>query len=367
VARNHNFQAIYRAEMEQAHRPQAWRLYQHGTAWHSEYVPHEGLGIWGQTFSGFVDSKGDLQVLFPCRERMLGVGTINFASRPWNRPLRDRGFVLSGHDGGSLTLLRQAYRGFGLTADLAVHGNAARIVWGCQSPLGPDRPSSDATIHPLCVTRQQQLVLSQQRWRIVSVDEHGTVSAKASGGLPAASPLAIRLTLRDDGQAELAFDGRLAWSGRLPVTLGPIGLTVDQATHLVVKEFLVAGDSEPAVFSYLYTEALTGAGVKMADWDVVRSTDYRFGVGAVRKSSGGRVKWNFHGRGFRLWLPKGPEFGRCEVLLNGKKLAALNLHSDKNEPSRIVLARDDLANAYHAVVVRPVDGRLAVDSLDAVN
>ena len=98
-----------------------------------------------------------------------------------------------------------------------------------------------------------------------------------------------------------------------------------------------------------------------------QSPAYRFGVGAVRKSNGGRVKWNFHGRGFRLWLPKGPQFGRCELLLNGEKLAELNLRSDKNQPSEVVFSRNDLANAYHALVVRSLAGRLAVDSLDVVD
>ncbi len=125
VVLNRNCQVIYRAEIEQAHRPQAWQLYQFGTAWHSEYVPHEGSGIWGQTFSGFSDAQGQFHVLFPSRERPSGVGTINFASRPWNKPLRDRGFVLSGHAGSSFTLLRSAYRGFELETDLTVHGNAA--------------------------------------------------------------------------------------------------------------------------------------------------------------------------------------------------------------------------------------------------
>ena len=137
VALNRNCQVIYRAEIEQAHRPQAWQLYQFGTAWHSEYVPHEGFGIWGQTFSGFSDAQGQFHVLFPSRERSSGVGTINFASRPWNKPLRDRGFVLSGHAGSSFTLLRSAYRGFELETDLTVHGNAARIVWGCRAPSAP--------------------------------------------------------------------------------------------------------------------------------------------------------------------------------------------------------------------------------------
>lgn len=373
VALNRNFQVIYRAKTEQAHRPEAWELYQHGTTWHADPVQHEGLGMWGQTFSGFVDAQGEFQVMFPSREAVSGLGTINFASRPWKQPLRERGFVLNGHEGASLTLLRSAYRGFELEADLTVHGHAARILWGCQAPLGPVKPSSGVELSELCQTRQQQLELSRQQWRIVSVDDVGHASVAAAGPLSAQAAHTVKLALQDSGQAELVIDGQKVWNGRLPVVLGPIGLWVDRHSHLAVERFAVTGIPEPAVFPYLYTAALIGAGekmtdwVKVADWDVQHSPTYRFGVGAVRKSSGGRVKWNFHGRGFNLWLPKGPEFGRCALLLNGEKLAELDLRSDQSQPSRVLFSRQDLANAYHALVVQPINGRLVVDSLDVLN
>ena len=137
VQMNRNFQAIYRAKVEDAHRPEAWRLFQYGTAWHSEPVANEAMGIWGQSFSGFVDRDGQLQVLFPSRERETNLGTINLAVRPWAKPLRERGFVLSGHAGASLTLLRYAWRQFHLKADLTQHGGPARIIWGYEAPLAP--------------------------------------------------------------------------------------------------------------------------------------------------------------------------------------------------------------------------------------
>ncbi len=367
VALNRNFQVIHRAKIEQAHRPEAWHLYQNGTAWHADCVPHEGFGLWGQTFSGFIDASGEFHVLFPSREAGSGLGTINIASRKWDRPLRDRGFVFSGHEGRSLTLLRSAYRGFQLDALLTVRGNAARIVWGCHAPLGPNEPRSGAALHTLCCTRQQQLELAANRWQITSVDEQGKATVAAAGPLSASPKRAVKFALHDDGQAELNVDEKPAWNGRLPVVPGPIGLLADQGTHVAVDRFCVSGRAEPAVFHYLCTEAITGAAVNMVDWNMEQEAGYRFGVGAVRKSDGGRVKWNFHGRGFRLWLPKGPRLGRCEVLLNGEKLVELDLRSEKGQPSGVVLSRDDLANAYHALVVRSIDGRLPVDSLDVIN
>jgi hypothetical protein len=134
-----------------------------------------------------------------------------------------------------------------------------------------------------------------------------------------------------------------------------------------VSRFEIDGAFQPAVLSWLYLEALTGAGVKLADWEAVHSPLYRFGTGAVRKTPGGRVKWNYRGRGFRLWSPKGAEFGRCELLLDGRKLADLDFHSQHDEPSKIIYTCDDAGDGYHAVILRSLEGRMPVDSLDVLN
>jgi hypothetical protein len=369
VGLNRNFQVIYRAKLEDAHRADAWRLFQHGTAWHSEPVVNEGMGIWGQTFSGFVDRDGQFQVIFPSRERETNVGTISLATRPWAKPLRERGFVLSGHAGPSLTVLRYAWREFHLQAGLALRGGKARIVWNHQAPLGPDRHAADATIHPLSLTNHQGLELTADTWKIVSVDATGKVSTLAEGPLEAAvaGSRSIDLGLQADGQARLLIDAKARWDGKLPIGSGPIGLYVDPFSNIEVSRFNIDGPFQPAVLPWLYIEALTGAGVKLADWDVVNSPAYRFGTGAVRKTPGGRVKWNFRGRGFRLWSPRGPELGRCELLLDGRKLADLDFHADREEPSKIIFAQEDAGDGYHAVVVRSPEGRMPVDSLDVLN
>ena len=91
VALNRNFQIIFRAPLEKAADPQAWEIYRHGSAWHAADAPNEAYGIWGQTFSGWVDGQERLWAMFPSRNAA-GYGTINLAERPWSRPLRARGF-----------------------------------------------------------------------------------------------------------------------------------------------------------------------------------------------------------------------------------------------------------------------------------
>ncbi|HNS18898.1 MAG TPA: hypothetical protein PKH24_00285 [Sedimentisphaerales bacterium] len=367
VSRNRNFQAIYRAKIEEAHRPEAWRLYQHGSTWHSEFVVNEEMGLWGQTYSGFVDRDGQFQVLFPSRERQANVGTINLAVRPWSQPLRERTFVLSGHAGRSLTVLRYAWKHFSLKAELTLHGGAARILWAYQAPLSANRHQSDSTIHPLSMTRHQGLEISVSAWRIVSVDASGEISVQAEGPLETGVARSIEMSASQDGRFCLKIDQKARWEGALPVAAGQLGLLVEPFTNLRVSRFEIEGPFEPAVMPWLYVEALTGAGVTMRDWNMIESPIFRFAVGALRKTPGDRAKWNFRGRGFQLWSPRGPMFGRCELLLDGRKLADLDFYAESEQPSRVVYRVDDAGDGYHAVILRSTEGRLVVDSLDVLN
>ena len=65
VARNRNFQIMFRAPLERAMDPKAWEIFRHGSVWHSEDVPNEAYGIWGQTFSGCGRSETGLVGAFP--------------------------------------------------------------------------------------------------------------------------------------------------------------------------------------------------------------------------------------------------------------------------------------------------------------
>ncbi len=138
VALNRDFNALFRAPIEHAEDPSAWALVQCGSVWHSEDRDAEHFGIWGQTFSGFVDAQGTLQAMFPSRDAE-GRGTINLAQRSWKEPLRKHGFVLSGHQGPSLTLLTRAYDDFAVNAELRLRGTL-RLLLDYAAPLGRARP-----------------------------------------------------------------------------------------------------------------------------------------------------------------------------------------------------------------------------------
>jgi hypothetical protein len=363
VGATRNFQVIHRAPVEEAHRPEAWSLYQHGTAWHAEPVPHEGFGLWGQTFSGAVDRAGNLRVLFPSRHWPDCVGTINLATRPWAMPLRERGFVFSAHSGPGLSLTRTAYGSFALSADLALRGTAARFAWGYAAPLGTVG-RADGRPEPRCWTRHCAVEVTPTGWQILASDDSPEASRLAGGELPAADTRHLEMAVDAAGVASVAIDGRPVWEGPFPARTGPLALLLQAGTHLTVTRFAVTGIPQPATWTWLASEALAGAGVCEGQYRTVASADFRFGSGVVCDRPGERLKWNFRGRGFRLWLPRGPDYGRCSLRLNGLPLGELDLHSATAEPSAVLLERSSLADGYHALVIQGGGAPLPVDCIE---
>lgn len=362
VANNRNFQMIFRAPLEQADDANVWKIFRYGSVWHAENVPHEADGIWGQTFSGWVDTNGVLRVMFPSRTAN-GVGTINIASRPWAQPFRERGFRLSGHHEPSLTCVRKSFSEFRLDAEMQFSGTA-RIFWNYQAPLGPNQPTSDSWLHPLSVTRHQAVEFSPAGWRIIEVDAAGQTTMLASGMEHSEK---ITLKRRANGTTTLALGDKPVWKGTMNAGCGAIGLLAGTNSYLAVEHFKITGKAAPGELSYLHTEGWLGAGENAANWVEGKDARYRFGIGAVRRDGGGRVKWNFPGSGFTLWSPKGPDYGAVEVRLDGKVVAVVDLHAGHVQPSQPVFSKSGLTDTFHAVALQPRSGRLVVDSLEVAN
>ncbi|MCX6895467.1 MAG: hypothetical protein NTZ16_08240 [Verrucomicrobia bacterium] len=359
LAANRNFQTIFRAPLEKATKADAWEIYRYGSVWHPENVPQEADGIWGQTFSGWLDTNDILQVMFPSRDTK-GFGTINLASRPWAQPFCEHGFRFSGHQGASLTCLRKSFLEFTLNTELRVNGTA-RIFWNYQAPLGPNRPVAGAVLHPLSVTRHQAVEFSPAGWRIIEVDALGKTTTLASGIEQAGK---VTVDRRANGATTLTLDGKLVWKGMMNVGRGAIGLLAEAKSCIAVEHFKVTGNSAPGVFSYLHTEAWLGAGENPAKWVEKKDPRFRFGIGAVRRDGDGRAKWNFPGRGFTLWSPKGPDYGMVEIRVDGAVVATVDLHANQAQSSQPVFSKTGLTSSFHAVVLQPKSGRLVVDSLD---
>jgi hypothetical protein len=364
VALNRNLQVVFRVKSEQAMDPGAWELFQYGSAWHAEPVPHEYHGIWGQTFSGFVDTDGVFHVMFPSLDEE-GLGTINLASRPWDQRYRQSGFILSGHEGASLTLLKGSYSAFDLDCEMELRGGAA-IMWGYHAPLGPNQPTSNSTLHPLSLTRYSGVELTGGEWRVVEVDGDGSRRVIASGDIDLSGTSRVALSHADKGPTHLSLNGEPLWSGNIEPVEGNIGILVRENSHLTVIRFIVKGTRKRGAWRYLHTEAIVGAGEAAGSWRAVEDSAFRYGVGALSERSDARGKWNFEGSGFSLWAPKRPEYVTADVFLDGVELATIDFGARQEEPSTALLSRNGLHRTYHALVVQAKEGTIPLDVLEVV-
>ena len=366
VALNRDYNALFRAPLERAAEPGAWELLQNGSVWHSDDVENEAYGLWGQTFSGWVDAKRVLQAAFQSRDPR-GMGTVNVAARPWNQPLRQSGFVMSGHQGPSLTLLRCAFAGYRLDARLRVRGTV-RLLIDYDGVLGPNEPQSDATLHPLALSRCDAVELNEQQWKLIRFGQPGERTVAASGTRPASEIVKVGLDRKPGGETSLFVDDRARWTGEIPprhgTGLSVLGIAVESRSHLVVEQFAIQGKPYSAVISFLFSEAILGAGGSRDDWQELRGPECHYGLAMLSKAPGARVKWNVEGRQFTIWSPRGPQFGNAQVKVDGHVLANLDLHADRLTSSQPVWKSMRLKDGPHAVALTATDGLLVVDSIE---
>lgn len=365
VALNRDFQMIQRAKIEETMNPKAWEMFQHGSVWHGENREHEAEGMWGQTFSAFIDSENQMQIMFPSKDAH-DCGTINMASRPWNQPYRESGFHLSGHQGATLGLLKKSFQVFQLECLLEISGNVM-LFWNNKAILGPNAPQSNATIHSLSWPHGNALRIEDNTWQILQVSGEKQINILASGNFQNTTKLRVRLEQNQNNEVELKINNKFLWKGTIKEACsGTIGLLADKKSYIKVERFNISGKAQPATLSFLYTEGLLGAGQGLIGWQEIQSPQFRYQIGALCENENGRIKWNFEGTGFVLWQPKGAEFGKIEVFVDGNSYGIFDLYHDSSVPSQAILKITDLENSFHAVVLKSISGKLVVDCLDVI-
>lgn len=362
VALNRNFQILWRAPLEAAMEPEAWEIYQHGSLWHAEPVEHEHYGIWGQTFSGFVDGDGVFNVMYPSRDSK-GMGTINTASRQWDAPFRERGFYVSGHEGPSFVRLKRGGAVRSLAFTLRLTG-AVSIVWNAAGPVGPNQPRSGATLHPRMLTEFSALRLTPKAWMLETVSADAARAAHAQGDLDLSGPVEGSLLWTADGTATLTLQGQPLWTGPLPSSEAALGLLADKFSHAFVERFEVTGDNAPVTTVYLPAEALLGAAQRADDWEPREHTAFRYGFGVVSKNPEAWAKWNIEGRTATLWAPRGPGYGSADLYLDGTFQERVSFHAPDTEVSAPRITVTDLGNSPHAISLRNLDGAVPLDVLE---
>ncbi len=367
VARNRNYGAMFRAPLEKATEPDAWELYQNGSVWHSDDKESEYEGLWGQTFAAQVDPKGMIWAMFPSRDPN-NLGTIHVAKRLWNKPYRDRGFILNAHSGPSFTLLRSAYGEFEISGQVHLRGTA-RLVWDYEGILGPGSAISDAVIGNRANSAYSALEISDKQWQVVTYDSKGVRTLEAGEEWVSEEERSFILRRNDVGNIRLQIDDKIVWRGFIGTAqtrLKPsqIGWWLEPRTYLDVRQFAITGEPSPAKFYFDATDALLGAGENVEEWKELRD-GFRSEKGYSTTNKEHFAKWNVRGRRFTVWCPKGPEYGSAEILINGISKMKLNLNARKAAPSRPLWTSELLPPGDYAITLKPYLGLLVVDCLEA--
>lgn len=362
VARNRNYQAMFRARLEEADKPSAWELVQEGSLWHSELLENETYGIWGQTISGFVNEEGIFNILFPSKDSQ-DRGTINIAQRSFANPMKDGG-VISAPNEPSIVLLKKHYSSFSLTAQVEAHRQFS-ILFAHNAPFGPDKPSgAEAGFHPLMVSDCMELVVNEGIVSLNRYDVTGKKSALLSGKLPQRiNDRLLELTLiQSSDMLTIRCSENEVFTMLHNPKQGRIGLLVDKKGLLRINKFIIDGKEVPDKNWVLPTQGTIDAGVLSTELKKLESPQFRYGFGYSSPSKDFLIKWQFQGREFGIASPRGKQSGRIKIFLDGINISEVNLNSSEEAPSSVVFQKSGLKEDRHVVVVEGVDNPPVCDS-----
>lgn len=362
VARNRNFQCIFRVAANEAMNPKKWELWQEGSIWHSIHTENEYEGIWGQTFSGFVNEDGEFKVMYPSRDKE-NRGTINLAYADWNKLQRDSGFVLTGHGAPSFTSIPGFYNQPDIESTFSYYGEIA-FVWNDQAPVGPDRPKADAELHPLMFTFHTRIQLTENQWFLLNATAGGQTDTISKGRLDKRELYFLKIEHRDENTI-ISIDNEVLWQGSLNDTdYGSCGLFAMKRSGIDVRSFIVSGRNHPGFINWLYTEGLSNSGSDLKDWETVENSSlFTYGVGAVSKIDTALAKWSFTGSGFDLYCPRMPALGKAEIIVNGAIAGEIDLHSDTPEKSVVVYSMRGIPQKKNAIIIKGKHGKISLDCL----
>ena len=364
VALNRNFQCIFRAPIEEAHHAAAWEVYQYGSVWHAEISAPEAQGIWGQTFSAQVTKAGLMRAYFTSKTRE-DTGTVHIARREWNRPYRD-GFVLSAPNSPAVAMLRHHYRTFHLR--LAVRSTETwSLNWQCTSPVGPDTPGWNPAADPRMLSDGMQCQFTSSAWALRHLDSSSQPDLCGGAYTRPASGLDELELIQSESNVTLRMNDCALCSLPHEAFTGRLQLVAEQGTVLVVNRFEVEGVPIAAPEYWLAAEALAGAATGMdgREWQLIADEGFTYGKGYVSDTPGAKAKWNYHGAGFRLFAPRGPQYGQCEIYADDHNLGTVDLFASESQHSQSVFEAQ-LPDGYHAIAMRRIAGQMPCDCLEVV-
>ena len=343
VAKSRNYQALFSAPLEEAHKPGAWTLEQDGSLWHSEPNEYEHYGLWGQTIHGFVH-EGVFHSMF-CSRDSRGMGTVSLASRPWKEPLRD-GFMLSGHMGPSQTFLYGCRKDFELNAEFEMDGEVT-FVFDMQGVVGPNKNMSDSV--PVGLNHCKGLRIGRGYWTLERYDDRGEAEILSRGCCPKIDRLKL---MRKGNVLTLIAGNMVAHSVVLPGE-GLVGLWCAEHSWIRVSRWEMTGGTARYALTFNGWEGLLGAGRRRDDWTV---------EGKVFTTAQSCAKYNVIGDRVEIRGVRGPALGGFAVIVDGEKMAAVKQRAEQPEDEQVLCAVD-LPQGRHGVRIVPEGGAMALTGL----
>lgn len=361
VSINRNYQSIYRVKIEDATDANKYELFNNGSIWHSVNVENEYSGIWGQTITGFIDNDDSMYVMFPSKDSN-NYGTINLARASWKQLQRQRGFNLTANEGNSFSYINQAIDVEGINMDFTLDGTM-HLIWDFHSPLDIlngwgkfSLEQSDAVY--------KEIEMNKTGWKVKVFDAGRLVRTVDSGKIKYQRVTKNKLSLKKvNGKYIVSINDEKCWEGALQKNPGIVGLSLDPHSYLFTDRLEVYGHKVKGFVTYGFYRALVNAGNQDSDWVFKKDTTFLYGKGAISKKDSSFAKWNYDGKGFEIFSPKGPLYGSINIYLDGKLLKNISLKNPAEIESSSIFKFTGRGIKRHAVFIESLDGFLPVDCI----
>jgi hypothetical protein len=361
VSINRNYQMVYRVKTEDITNSDKYEKFTAGSLWHSVNVENEFAGIWGQTFSGFVDDNDTIYVMFPSKNPK-NYGTINLAKTSWNHLYRDRGFNLPANEGNSFSYINKVMDVEAIDMKFRLEGTL-HIIWDFHSRIDILNGWGKFDLHQNDAD-YKEIVVNNTDWEINVLESGKNILHVDSGKIDNWNCGENRLQLtKRNGKNILVLNGVKCWEGILKSNPGVAGVSLNPHSYLFSDRLVVNGHQMKGSITYGFYEALLNAGNQDNAWDFKKDTMFLYGTGAVSKNDSSFAKWNFNGIGFKLFSPKGPAYGKINIYLDGKLLRNLTLKNPCEIKSEVIFEATDLNMGSHAVYIESLDGLLPLDCI----
>jgi hypothetical protein len=366
VAVNRDYQFLYRVKTEDVTNPDKWESVSENSVWHSIQRENEYCGIWGQTINGFIDNHDSLYVMYPSRTKE-NFGTINLAKVSSKNLAGGNGFCLSAPNQKSFSYIKKAFDVECINVEYDLQGTL-HLIWDFQGLLDLKTGWGKFDLASNNSTNYKEILIGKNEWKVNIVEKENTVNIASGNFTAGESGQKLKLN-KEHGKYVLNLNGKKCWEGILKAGKGIVGICVDEQSYFSAKHFVVKGKIYSGEISYGFCEALVTSGYilnensQLDDWIIVKDSTFLYDQGAVSKSNSAFIKWNFSGRRFKLYSPKGQDFGTINIYIDGNFSNNISLRNSKASKSSVVYESSGLKNGNHALFIETKDGKLPVDCI----